>query len=83
MDERVVRLALLGEPYLATLDIPRLPADVAAEIVGLWRAGHAGVADLWREHETELRREAARLGIRPAFPGRRYFAEACAAMGRR
>jgi hypothetical protein len=37
------------------------------------------IGECWRQHHVWLRSEAARLEIKPRFPGNRYFSEALAA----
>jgi hypothetical protein len=72
-----VRAVLLfGWGILQTVD--RVPTDARAPLAALWKAGAPGIARLWREHEAELRAEAARLKLRPTWPARThkvYFGE--------
>jgi hypothetical protein len=70
LDASIVKILLGGWLAPGPAD-PRTPAEFE-----LWMARGPGVARLWRRHEPFLRREAARLGIAPAWDdGRLFFGE--------
>lgn len=74
LSERVVRLLLQG-PGIAGAWRPRdVPEDVWP-VLAIAEAGR-----LWSEHKDFLRAEAERRGLRPTFPGRRYYGEAALAV---
>ena len=62
--------------------VPR-DAVTRAELRRVWGAHGERVAETWRQHEHGLRQAAAARGIRPTWPGRKFFGEAIAQKGTR
>jgi hypothetical protein len=63
----------------------QVPGDARAreELRMGWGVAGEKAALAWERHETFLRSEAVARGIRPRWPGNRFFAEALAASTRR
>jgi hypothetical protein len=79
MDEFLIRWLLQGP----AAQLPRgcrgvydLPACTLAELT-VFRSTPGAIAQAWEDDEAELRAAAVRLGIKPCWPGERFFAEAC------
>lgn len=58
------------------LGVHDLPVDVLAEL-SVFSSTPGAIGEAWRDDEAELRAAAVRLGIKPCWPGERFFAEAC------
>lgn len=73
--EFVIRWLLEGPAVYR--QIPR-DALTQTEIARLGKF-ESNVAAIWREHESWLREQAARLSIEPSWPAKRFYCEALAA----
>ena len=76
----VIELLLTG-PSLR--HVPPRDETARAELLAAWGRFGENVAHTWRTHEMWLRETAAARGIRPTWPGGKYFGEAVAATRRK
>lgn len=76
LSEGLTLLALYG-PFFSGDAVVRLPIEEQIEMRAVYAGGFAAVGQLWDEHESYLRAEAARRRAMPGWGGH-FYAQGCA-----